>query len=288
MYKSERLQIATINELSRLNSKRLTFNLLNEDFSKYYRKSNFFGRYLLRRQVRLLTYNSQYIGYLWYSKIGTKKGVYCINALYVDKEYIDKEVYKLFCDFNGGSIVYFDCKMTETSSSLLESIGFIRKNGTYELTKTINMKENIENSGLKFITFRRGRHEKLRCDIQNEIFRNSQREPLSVQDIYLDEMQEYYVNDWCIFLQSEGKIVGYGQIIMSNYKPLIVNFGVKDGYRHRGFGDILLCYLINILFDAGHKEVRIKVSTTNLPAYNLYRKKGFNVVDEYYTWIRTF
>lgn len=288
MYKSESLRISTINELTHLNSKRLSFNLLNEDFFKYYRKCNLIGKYLLRKQVYLLKYNSQYIGYLWYSKIGSKKRVFFINAVFVDKDHINSNCSKLLSHFSDKCILYFDCKLSEPSSQLLGHMQFVKKSGTYELTKTINSKEEISSKDLKFVAFKRGKHEKVRCDLQNEIFRNSQREPLTVQDIYLDEMQEYYVNDWCIFLQYDGKYIGYGQIIMSNFRPLIVNFGIKEGYRYRGFGNTLLCHLINILYDAGQREVRIKVNTTNEPAYNLYRKKGFTLVDEYYTWVRTF
>lgn len=287
MYKTEKLRLSTINEMLRLNSKRISLNVLNEDFHKYYRKSSLINKYLLRKQVYLLKYDSSYIGYMWYSKIGAKNNQFFINSLYVENYFATDAHFTLPVYNFKNSIFYYDCKLTYQSSYLLSSLGFIKKNGTYELSKPITELEHISKVGLKFIKFKKGKHERLRCDLQNEIFSNSQREPLTVQDIYLDEMQEYYVNDWCILLQYDNEFIGYGQIIMSNLRPLIVNFGIKDGYRERGFGDILLCYLLNLLYSSGYKEARIKVNTTNEPAFNLYKKKGFNIIDEYYTWAKT-
>ncbi|WP_163215900.1 GNAT family N-acetyltransferase [Clostridium thermarum] len=285
MFKTERLRIKNLNEFADLNSKRREFNSLNEEYFKYYNKSNFIGRYQLRKQVCLLRYGNKLVGYLWHSKIDSGANAYLINSLYVDKNYMDINCSELLKDFKAGSVLYFDGKLSEEASNLLSRFGFEEKSTTFELKLTLNSKRHeplIDN--LNFVTFKKGRHEKIRCDIQNSVFFNFERQPLTIQDILADEMQDYYVNDWCIFIKYNNDYAGYGQIIMHNFTPLIVNFGIKKEYQRRGFGQLLLTHLLNILIDCGYNEVKIKVNADNTPAYELYKKCGFKLFDQYKTW----
>lgn len=287
MCKAEKLRISNMKNFSLLESKHKEFNLLNEDFFKYYKTSSFLGKYLLRKQVNILSHSNNYVGYLWFSKLGTGNRAYCINSLYVEYDFINCDCSQLIRTFKRGSLLYYDCKLTSGNIRLLESLGFNKKVGTYELVKdSFNEETQIDlPDSICFSVFKKGRHEKIRCDLQNEIFHNSQREPLTLNDIYLDEIQDYYINDWCIFLQYKDDYIGYGQIIMNSNVPLIVNFGIKEEYRNKGLGDLFISYLTKIIFDAGYSEVKIKVDSNNEAAYRLYKKKGFKKIDEYYTWV---
>lgn len=283
--KSLRLPYKFVNSLIELNEKRHEFNLLNEDFFKYYNRANFLSKYLLRRQVILLEDSNKLVGYMWYSKIGYEKNNYLINALYIRKEYMNMECKTIFSLFNTSSNFYLDGKVTSSTSDFLEEIGFIRRNGTYEMSFLLNnYVEEPSKDNIEFIPFQKGKNENLRCELQNQIFFEIGRRPLTVKDIIIDEMQDYFVEDWCIFLKYENNFVGYGQIIIIDSIPLIVNFGILEAYRGRGLAEELLNHLLNILYKAGYDKVRIKVDISNTGAYMLYKKMGFIRDDVYFTW----
>jgi ribosomal protein S18 acetylase RimI-like enzyme len=285
MFKTEKLRVKNLDEFAELNYKRCEFNGLNEDYFKYYNKSNFIGKFLLRKQVCLLKQKDSFVGYLWYSKIGSSADAFLVNSLYVDKKYMNTNCSELLKVFKPGTTLYFDGKLSDDASCLLAQLGFEEKSTTYELKLNLisKLQESISKD-LNFVTFKKGRHEKIRCDIQNSVFFNFEREPLTIQDILVDEMQDYYVNEWCIFIKYNNDYAGYGQIIMHNFTPLIVNFGVKKEYRRRGLGEQLLTHLLNVLIDSEYKEVKIKVNADNLAAYELYKKRGFILTDQYKTW----
>jgi ribosomal protein S18 acetylase RimI-like enzyme len=187
--------------------------------------------------------------------------------------------------FKRGATLFFDGRLNDICSKFMSTVGFAVKHGTYVLNLRLNSRFAEKHCDeASFVTLKRGKHEKIRCELQNSIFSNVERSPLTIQDIFMDEVQDYYVNDWCIFIKYNNCFVGYGQIIMNNNQPLIVNFGIRKEYRQRGLGDLLLTYLLNLLYDSGYREVKIKVNDDNTPAYELYRKKGFIVIEEYKTW----
>jgi len=283
--KAFRLRNKFANSFIELNKKRHEFNLLNEDFFKYYNRVNFLSKYFLRRQVILLEESNKLVGYMWYSKIDQGKNNYLINALYVEKEYMDLKCKTLFNLFKRDSNFYFDGKVSKNTADFIEELGFFKKNGTYEMSFLLNnlMHEPLMDK-VEFIPFQKGKYEKLRCDLQNEIFFEKDRRPLTVKDIIIDEMQDYFVEDWCIFVKYEKQFVGYGQIIITDSWPLIVNFGILEAYRRKGLANALLNHLLNILYNSGYKKVKIKVDISNTAAYMLYEKKGFVKDDVYFTW----
>ncbi|SDN65529.1 GNAT family N-acetyltransferase [Alkalicoccus daliensis] len=71
-----------------------------------------------------------------------------------------------------------------------------------------------------------------------------------------------------------------------NQRVYLSRMIVKDTYRNRGIGSILLQYLIKTAKDLGYKEITIGVDLDNLNARHLYKKHGFTEViftgeDEY-------
>lgn len=285
MLTPERLRFSYINKFKELNSRKNEFNSLNDDFFKFYSRSGFLSKFFLRKQVYLFKYNNDFVGFIWCSKAGSDKSVYLVNSLYIDKKYVSADSSRIMSVFELGTTLYYEGKLHSLNENFINNMGFSEKYGTYELKLHMNSRlSNSHSSDITFVSFKRGKHERVRCELQNSIFSSVERAPLTVQDILLDEIQDYYVNDWCIFIKYNSAYVGYGQVIMNNCLPLIVNFGIVKEYRERGFGDLLLTYLLNLLFDTGYKEIKIKVNTNNIPAFELYKKKGFEIIDQYKTW----
>jgi ribosomal protein S18 acetylase RimI-like enzyme len=129
-----------------------------------------------------------------------------------------------------------------------------------------------------------GEDEKLRCILQNKIFSSEDRIPLRVEDIFYDQVQEYYCNDGAVFLKLDEVFIGYGQIIMRNKEPYIVNFGILPTYQNNGYGKLLLMYLLNIIYYKGKSRAKIKVELNNSSALGLYKSVGFNEMSQNAKW----
>lgn len=66
---------------------------------------------------------------------------------------------------------------------------------------------------------------------------------------------------------------------------------VKEEYRNRGIGHIIVDYLINYAEQLGYEEIALGVDADNFNARHLYEKKGFtNVIrteeDEYGKYVK--
>jgi len=79
--------------------------------------------------------------------------------------------------------------------------------------------------------------------------------------------------------EADGEIVGFLVGIKSSRdKARILLLGVKDGFRRRGIGSLLLKrFLIEMTFE-GVKQVRLEVRISNREAISFYRKHGFSMV----------
>lgn len=270
-----------------LNKARHEFNTLNEDFFEIYNKCNFAQQILLRRRVKLLKDDSKYIGYIW-SDMNDKNSC-CINAISVLKAMGNIKtnmLYKTLIDTikRNCSITYL-CESNNYNYEILKDVGFRKKEGTLILYSDVS--ENIPlypDEELEFEILKRERDEQKRCEIQNEVFRDDNRVPLSIEDIYFDQVQSYYFDKGAVFLKKDGEYIGYGQIIIEDNIPVIVNFGILKEYRGNGYSKSFLSYLLKIIKDTGFKNVKIKVKNTNIPAVNLYEKLGFKTKNEVCTW----
>lgn len=288
MFKWEKLTKNKLNHLIQLNERRSIFNPLNEDFFKVYDNVSFAEQILLRNQVQLLKYIDEFIGYIWVRKC--KRRQYQILSLYIPKE-ITKIQYdnNYFKDaFRKGTELEYQCEKNNFNFSLLDEVGFKMQEGAVELIKIIDSEYHIiVPPEIAFESFLRGIHEEKRCNLQNEIFKNNNREPLIVEDIYYDVTQEYFWDKGSIFIKYRNTYIGYGQIILDDNSPTIVNFGILQEYRSLGYGELLLSYLLNLLYKNGYGDVKLKVNPANYQAYGLYLKLGFVKRREYSNWIHT-
>ncbi|HEY5575480.1 MAG TPA: GNAT family N-acetyltransferase, partial [Clostridiaceae bacterium] len=141
-----------------------------------------------------------------------------------------------------------------------------------------------EQEGLLFKNFEKGKDEGLRCWIQNDIFKDNGRVPLTLNDIFFDVSQDYFLDGGAAFLYKDGECIGYGQIVIDSDLPYIVNLGILGEQRGKGYGKILLRYFLELVRKRGFHQVRLKVRSGNEAALNLYRGFGFKTESETYKW----
>jgi ribosomal protein S18 acetylase RimI-like enzyme len=284
MYSCISLSRKNVKQLLELNKHRKNFNMLNENFEEYYNPVNIFKKLLIHRSVKLLKHNNEFIGYIWLSK--QNENLYCIDSMYVKGEEYLYERYSLLLDsIKTKSMLIYNCEKNYINSMVLSKLGFIKREGTYEMHAKITIPRILYNSNdIIFEQFQKGKHEEIRCKIQNEVFKNDTRLPLTKEDMYYDQLQYYYYEKGSILLKKDNTYIGYGQIIFNDDIPTIVNVGLIEDYRGRGYGRTLMYYLLRLLAEQGIEAVNLKVSSSNQKALKLYKSLGFNVKNETCIW----
>lgn len=273
------LNKTNLSNFEKLNSKRADFNSLNLDFFDTYNEANILKKMFYRKYVRILKKESKTIGYIWVKPLF--KGLYKIQSIYLDKDYITKDnMLRLIGNKHKDYILYYKGEVSILNT--LKDIGFRFRNKTLLLSINLKNKFNESREGISYKRVILGKDEDLRCEIQNKIFNNKNRIPLTIDDIYYDELQKYYYNEGALFIQLDNRVIGYGQIIIDNKKPYIVNFGILDEYKGKGFGRIFLHHLLNLIIDEGFPFCLIKVDKENIKAVNLYKSTGFEEIEENY------
>lgn len=285
MFKCVSLNNKNLHSFLRLNNLREKFNDLNEDFYEDYINASLAKRFFLRKDVTLLKYKNEIIGYLWIKK--TNKYYDTINSMYIDGIYDDKlsSEYRYIIDaINPSKTLLYNCEKNTYNYTILKNIGFKKRKGTYEMYLKLASYNNVYSSDISFEILNRGKQENIRCTIQNAVFKNDSRIPLTIDDMYFDEIQNYYFDDGAILVKRDNNYIGYGQIINTRGIPTIVNVGILEEYRGRGYGKDLMLYLLNLLKLKGFEDVNLKVDSNNHIALNLYNSLGFNVLKETILW----
>lgn len=104
------------------------------------------------------------------------------------------------------------------------------------------------------------------------------------------ELQVYIADfgktdDWCFVAEVKGEIVGAVWVrIMDDYghiddKTPSFAISLYDEYRNLGIGTVLMRTMLQFLKDKGYRKTSLSVQKANY-AFNMYRKVGFEVVDE--------
>lgn len=278
----EKLNSKNINEFYSLLSDANENIPYREDFHKFYDNKSFIYKFIIKKLVKIFKVNGESVGYIWYEP--PCENLVKINDMYIKEEYISYFDKNLFLIFKS-NLVSFDCFENYYSTNLLKKLNFRRIRPTYLLKLTDN---NIKDScpdGISFSIYNPEKDAPVRCIIQNSIFKEENRIPLSVEDIHYDEKQDYYIKDLCIFIRYKNIPVGYGQIIFSRGIFTIANFGIEESYRFKGFGKILMEKLIKESKRKNIKNLYIRVDSNNIPAINLYKKVGFQKIGHFTNWI---
>lgn len=283
----KKLNSQNMNEFKDIYVKSRVDENYDKDFFKVYDEENFVIRFLLKKFLKLFYYNNKIIGFMWYeTPIDINIRIW---ALYIENKYIDLLDENLLSTFDNSILVY-ETIDNNRNMHTLQNLGFKKVrptvfmelsltnynrdmyilNSDYEYTKKNKTKEFI-----KFKTFSIGEDEKIRCNLQNDIFSEWNRVPLTVEDIYNDLNQDYYINDLSIFIEVNNRRVGYGQIVFNRDIYTVVNFGIINEYRGKGYGRELLNKLIILSKEKRIKNLYIRVDESNIKARNLYEYCGF-------------
>lgn len=298
----EKLTVNNMENFKKLYCDNFKIKSYNKDFFKCYENQNFLVKFLYRKYIKLIKYNNIYIGYIWYEN--SYDNYVKVWALYIDPKYKEELNINILSFFDNNYLAYEEVEREE-NDLILKTLGFVKKGYTILLSmntkdfdyKTNNYISNYNREKLipklssnkidfSFRKFIKGKDEKLRCELQNDIFNKWNRMPLNVGDIYADMAQDYYMDEFS-FLGVLNKIpIGYGQIIFNRNMYTIVNFGIISNFRSLGLGRIFLNEIINSAKVNKINDLYIRVDSDNIAAINLYKSIGFKEETKVILWER--
>ena len=80
----------------------------------------------------------------------------------------------------------------------------------------------------------------------------------------------------CYVLNLNDNIVAYCTVKYNNkYQANIGLVGVDSTYKNKGFGQMIICLVSNILFEEGYKDLFVVTQARNYNALKLYQKTSF-------------
>ncbi|MBD7913229.1 MULTISPECIES: GNAT family N-acetyltransferase [Clostridium] len=279
----ERLNNNNFSEFNNLirESKRKT--QYSMDFYKFYDNKTFIYKYIIRKMVHLIKVDRNFVGYIWVESPSYQSTR--LSDIFIKDEYMNYFSSSLPLMLKS-TVVTYECFEDSYTLSLLHKLNMSRIRLTYLMKLSSFTKENSSfHEDIAFHIYDHKKDAKTRCYLQNSIFMDNNRVPLTVEDIRYDEKQDYYLKDLSLFIYKGVNPIGYGQIIYSRGIYLIVNFGILEGYRGRGYGADLINKLISLAKSKGIMDIYIRVDFNNNPAIALYRNVGFKDVGNFSTWV---
>lgn len=264
----------------------LNNNLLNKNFLDILNKSTLIERYILKKNFYFLKYKNTYIGYIWFEK--KEKNEYKILNFFIESKFIEIFSIDSITHLKNKFLMYEGIN-TSSINYIMENNSFIEIKNVLLMKKSLSLTSNLNmplDKNLKFKRFLKNKDEHLRSVLQNSIFYNKNRIPLTEADIFFDESQEYYLDEFSIFLYYKDLAIGYAQIIKKDNCFFLVNFGVEKDFRKNNFGNYLLNYMCDLACQNEIKDLYINVNADNLVALNLYKKNNFMNLYNVSTWIR--
>lgn len=253
-----------------------------QDFYRYYMHRGSVHRFFIKKAIRLLKYKDDYIGYIWLDTIGGKSQR--INDIYIVPEHLEL-VNPTTMNLLKSNVLIYEGYENEYIIYLAKRLDMKLFKATRLMKINNKVLRNDEDYNISYKVYDKITDRKIRCYIQNEVFSNKDRVPLTVSDIEFDEGQEYYIQDYCIFIKYNNAIIGYGQIVFNRGQYFIVNLGIIKSYRGFGYGKLLLNRLLNLANKDGIKDVYIRVENDNKLAAKLYEETGFEDVGKISNWV---
>lgn len=280
----EKLSLFNIEHFRKLYNKNDNAYICDKSFFDIYDEESFIIKYIIRKQIKLFKVKNQYVGYVWY-EYPSDQGFSNIYAIYLKDEYMDLLNSKVVSFFNVNTFK-FDMLANSKASNIMKKLNFnVNSKSILMKMKTTSFNENFTENKVIFKHFKEGQDEKLRCKIQNSVFNEKNRIPLSVGDVCCEEGEEYYIKNFGIFIcKDNGQVIGYGQIIFSKGLYTIVNLGILNEYRKQGYGEMLVKYLIELCHKNSIQNIYIRVEKNNHKALSLYNKIGFKEYESFVSW----
>ncbi|MGL4989972.1 MAG: GNAT family N-acetyltransferase [Sarcina sp.] len=212
------------------------------------------------------------------------------NSILIKAKKDNFKIFKIFETFEVYSPISVKHKLKNNYkfiSSSEKTTNLINNFGFKVLLANEFLKINVENNIFSNANFQQFEFEKLdintnahiRCEIQNEVFEKEDRCPLRVKDVKYECLKKCFIPELSYFIKLDSKYLGYGQILYLDDKYTVVNLCIRKEYQNKGYGKVLLNYLLYKAKEFGLSKVFIKVSSANHNAKKLYKKVGFELVD---------
>lgn len=286
MIKLKKVKRNQISLLRKLSSEAMTFNTLNEDFFDIYDSLNFIEKLIFKRNLRFVFKDDTLSGYIWYDTV--EGGTFYLQCFYLNEDFINsfkKDDFNFFILKNKIDTIICSGDGNSRLKKILDYLDFKPYDESVELIYDLDEYSYTNHSdNLKLEIFKENTHEEIRCNIQNSVFHNENRTPLTLKDIYMEEEQDYYIPRAGLFIKKDEEYVGYGQIIRNEYSGTIVNVGILKEHRGNGYGKFLINGLLEKSKELGFKKIKIKTHKDNIVALNLYKSMGFVEEREIILW----
>lgn len=207
-----------------------------------------------------------------------------LDVSYINKIYfIDKLNKKEETIFKKNNIntLKFVYEVKDGIMNDLTSYGFHKKDANIIMTlKLKNKNFPLKYNDISFRQFIKGKDDRLRCNIQNEVFYEVDRIPLTPRDIAYEYSRSFFIDNMAKFITLNGEDIGYGQVLILDGNYTIANLGILKKYQGKGYGKELLSYLLNLASENDLTEISIRVKESNEIAYSMYKKFGFEEISK--------
>lgn len=240
-----------------------------EDCSKD--TSRFFGIFKLCN-LKKLTYNGEIIMLLFYGRLSFNT-IELKKSILINKDFLKKSTMYDITNKNNKTLLFI------TDDPVLA--GYIKNKKQSNLILKSYIKDmNLQYDDIEVEIFNKRENIKIRCELQNSIFFDTSRVPLQERDILYECEKNNYIPELAYLLKKNDQYIGYGQILLIDDKYYVVNFGVVEEYRRKGYGKKFLNVLLIKAQSYGLDEIYIKVDKSNQVALDLYTKLGFRFFKE--------
>lgn len=290
MIKAEQVTRKEVEENKELLMRFTEFNAYNEDFYGTYISASMLVKMQLRSSARIIRFNDEPIFFIWFdvrSYSNTIRSIIPFDRAYKFKDgdffhmVIPTLISSIVPRAESGKYAY-QALENEKNTMFLRLLGFsldesvlVMRMDTQDIPE---QGSSVEVRGFKLDDIQD------RVQIQNNIFNDRYRIPLNKSDIMLEISKRIYIPEASMFLMKDNHKIGYGQIIKGVEGNYLVNFGIVEDQRGKGYSRDFLIHVLNRGKELGFDQIFLEVNAYNIKAVNLYTSIGFKVFKKKDKW----
>ena len=266
------------------------FNELNENLYDKYMKSSLFNKIQYRSGTRIICFHDVPVLILWSETRNYNVKMRSIVPLKQFSELRTEPLIEVMDAFIESLPIHLDIHQfeyttidNEENRILLTDMGFTYRKGLLRMKRNLDLMSGISQD----VDIKRFQIEdiKARVELQNQIFDNKYRVPLSVTDVLLEISKKTYIPELSFFLVENDQYVGYGQINRQEGCYFLVNFGIAPEFRGKGKSRGFLNAILSKAKALDIQEIYLDVNEDNFRAKELYLSSGFQEENSTCTWL---
>lgn len=190
------------------------------------------------------------------------------RILYIIEKKLGLCGYTLSVDYKGEAIREY---LKYFNIEVIKDVKVMQLNfNSYDI-KNFKIPDNIIIKRMKL-----GEEEPLRVELQNQIFSHiKNRKNITINQVLAEEKNPDFIEDMCFILYVNKTPSGYGQILISNNKFYLVNFGVIPKLRGMNYGLYFIYSIFKLCIESDIKSLYLAVDNSNFSAIELYKRVGF-------------